>query len=418
MQHAALDRCTDGNNFIRVHALVRLAAEEFLHGFLNRRHAGHAAHENDFVDVGRRLASICERFLARFDGALDEVFDKAFELGARQLDIEVLGAGRICRDEGKVHFILAGRGKLFLGFLGFFLESLKGKLVGFQVNALILLELFCKEVDDPEVEVFTAEERVTIGGQHFEHTVADFEQGDVERTTAKVVDCDRLGLFVLVEAVGEGRSGWLVDDPQDFKTRDLAGVFGCLALRIIEVGRHGDDRLGHFAAEIGFSRFLHLGQDESRHFLWCVILVATFDPGVACRAFDDFERGNFLVLLRGRVVELATDQTLDGVEGEIRVGDSLAPGRHADQAFAAFSEGHNGRGCALAFCVFNDLCLSAFHDGDAGVGGSKVNTNDFAHVASLFLSSRHGPCSVAVCSAAPDSQWLFPRVQMRRRKRF
>ena len=114
-----------------------------------------------------------------------------------------------------------------------------------------------------------------------------------------------------------------------------------------------------------------------------VVLVAAFDPCVAIRTFDDLEGRDSLVLLRGRVVELTADQALDGVEREVRVGHGLAAGRHADQAFAAFGEGNHGRGCARAFGILDDLRLAAFHDGDTGVCGPEVDTNNLAHTKSL-----------------------------------
>jgi hypothetical protein len=52
------------------------------------------------VDTG-----VLHRSLARLDGALDQVFDKAFQLGAGQLHVEVFRARRIGGDEGQVHFV-------------------------------------------------------------------------------------------------------------------------------------------------------------------------------------------------------------------------------------------------------------------------------------------------------------------------
>ena len=50
LEHAALDRRADGDDFIRVHALVRLLADELARGLDDLRHAGHAADEHEFVD--------------------------------------------------------------------------------------------------------------------------------------------------------------------------------------------------------------------------------------------------------------------------------------------------------------------------------------------------------------------------------
>ena len=97
------------------------------------------------------------------DGALDQVADQAFELRAREFDIEVFRACRVRRDERQVDFVRRGRRQLFLGFLCFFFEALKRELVGFQIDALLFLELVGQEIHDAKVKIFTAEECVTIG---------------------------------------------------------------------------------------------------------------------------------------------------------------------------------------------------------------------------------------------------------------
>ena len=52
-QHAGLDGRADGDDLVRVDALVRLLAERDLDRLLDRRHARLAADEDDLVDVGR-----------------------------------------------------------------------------------------------------------------------------------------------------------------------------------------------------------------------------------------------------------------------------------------------------------------------------------------------------------------------------
>jgi len=83
LQHAGLDRSTDGDDFVRIDALVRLLAEELLHHLLDLRHAGHAADQHHFADLTGGEAGILKRLAARLDGLLDEVLNQRLELGAR-----------------------------------------------------------------------------------------------------------------------------------------------------------------------------------------------------------------------------------------------------------------------------------------------------------------------------------------------
>ena len=234
----------------------------------------------------RLQAGVLERPLARTDGPRDQLLDQALELGAGQLEVEVLRARLVGGDERQVDLGLLGRGQLDLGLLGGFLQPLQGHPVLAQVDAVVLLELVGQVVDQDDVEVLAAEEGVAVGRLDLEHAVADLEDRDVERAAAKVIDGDRLAVLA-VEAVGQRRGGRLVDDAQDFEAGDLAGVLGRLALGVVEVGRDGDDRLGDLLAEVGLRRLLHLLQDEGGDLRRRVLLAAALGPGIAVVGLDD-----------------------------------------------------------------------------------------------------------------------------------
>src|SRR5829696_754269 len=58
LEHAGLDSGADRHHLVRIDALVGLLAEEGLHHLLDLRHAGHAADEDDLVDLARREAGV------------------------------------------------------------------------------------------------------------------------------------------------------------------------------------------------------------------------------------------------------------------------------------------------------------------------------------------------------------------------
>ena len=242
---------------------------------------------------------------------------------------------------------------------------------------MLFFELVSEVVDDAHVKVFTAEEGVAVGRFYFEQTIVDFEDGYVKCTAAKVIDSDGFG-FIFVQTVGECRSGRFVDDTQNFEASDFASVFGCLTLSVVKVCRNGDNRLGHVFAEVGFSGFFHLLQNESRNLARRVFLATDLNPCVAVAAVYNCVGDELLVFFDFSVGCATTDKTLNSEYGVVRVGDGLAFCRLTNKALV-FGETDDRRSGACAFSVFDDARFGTIKDGYAGVRGTKVNTNDFSH---------------------------------------
>ena len=361
-QHAALDGRADGHALVRVDALEGLLAGDALHSGLHGGDTGGAAHQDDLVDLVHGQAGVTQGVVHGGDGGFHQVGGQLVELGAGQGHVQMLGAGGIHGDEGQVDVGGGGAGQLDLGLLGSFLQALGRGAVVAQVDAVLLLELVGHVVDDALVEVIAAQAGVAVGAQHLEHRVADVQDAHVEGAAAQVVHQDLLGAF-LVQAIGQGGRGGLVDDAQHLQAGDAAGVLGGLALGVVEVGGHGDDGLGDLLAQVALGGLLHLGQDHGADVLGSVLLAVDVHAVVG------------------------THFTLDGNDGAVGVGDGLTLGDLTHQTLAVLGEGYDGGGGAVALGVGDDNGLAAFHHGDAAVGGTQVDTDDLAHSVILLIHS-------------------------------
>jgi len=179
----------------------------------------------------------------------------------------------------------------------------------------------------------------------------------------------------------------------------IAGVLRGLTLGVVEVGGHRDDGLGHLLAKVGFGGLLHLLKDHGGDLRGGVFLALHLDPGVAIAAVDDRIGDEFLVLLDLCIPHAATDEALDGEDGIRGVGNRLALGWLANEAFAV-REPHNRRRGARAFRVLDDPGLRPIHDGDAGVRGPEVNPDDFGHMCNLSFGDVLG--SDPIAAPGPD----------------
>jgi hypothetical protein len=188
-------------------------------------------------------------------------------------------------------------------------------------------------------------------------------------------------IVILVEAVREGRRRRLVDDALDVEPGDLAGVLGGLALGVIEVRGHRDDRVGHRLTQVVLGRLLQLLKDFCADLGRRELLAADADPGVPVLALDDVV-GHALVRL-AELVETAADEALDRIDGVLRVGHGLPLGDRAHQNLTLVIPGDHGGRQPGPFLVHDDLGFLAVHHGHDAVGRSQVNSNDLTH----FLQS-------------------------------
>ena len=93
------------------------------------------------------------------------------------------------------------------------------------------------------VEIITTKVSVARGRQNFEDTIANLQNGHVERAAPEVKNQNTF-VTLFVEAVGQRSRCGLVDDAQHLKASDFSGVLRGLPLGIIEVRRNRDHRLG------------------------------------------------------------------------------------------------------------------------------------------------------------------------------
>ena len=358
-QHAGLDGCANRHHLVRIDTLVRLLAEQLLHDLLHLRHARGTADEHHLVDLPRLDPGVGQRLLHRSHGAPQEIVNELLELCAGELSLEVLGARLIGRDERQVDVGLDNRRQLHLRLLGGLLQALESHPILAQIDPLLALELTHDPIDDALVQVVAAKVRVAVGRFHLDHALAHFQNRDVERAAAEVEHGNRL-VPLLVEPVGQRGRRRFVDDAHDLEPGDLPGILGRLPLRVVEVRRHGDDRLCDRLSEVFLRRLLQLLEHHGGNLRGRVIGAERFDLRRAIGGPADDIRHHLHFFVDFLIA--ATHEPLDGKDRVLGIGHRLAASDLPDQPFVTLGEGHDGGRQAAAFRIGDDGRLAALHD--------------------------------------------------------
>ena len=220
--------------------------------------------------------------------------------------------------------------------------------------------------------------RIAIGRLDLDHALAHFQNRNVERAAAKVVDGNRL-VLALVEPVRQRRRRGLINNALHFEAGNLPGIFGSLPLRVIKVCRHGDDRFRHLLAQVVFGRFLQLLQDQRRNLRRSVLLPLRHHGHVVAIAL--YLIWNHLQLFADLVIA-PSHEALDRINRVLRIGNGLPLGDLPHQPFAGLGEPNDRRGGPATLFIRYNFRLATLHNRHAGVGGAEVDSNNLSHNAS------------------------------------
>src|SRR5438552_1434898 len=248
-----------------------------------------------------------------------------------------------------------------------------------------------EERREPLVHVVAPEPRVAVGREHLEHAAPELQDGDVEGAAAEIVDGDH-PLGTLVETVGKRGGRRLVHEPQHLQAGQPPGVLRRLPLAVIEVGGHGDHRLGHRLAERRLRPSLELPQDVRRHF-GRRDLASVY--GETDRSFSALDEAIAATVLRRHMLDAEPHEPLDREDRIERPLDDELASALTHHHFARRQEG-DGRGQEprTRLGVGDDQRTVIPEEGHQAVRGSQVDADDPTHCAPFSSVSSMSPSSV------------------------
>ena len=220
------------------------------------------------------------------------------------------------------------------------------------------LEVLQEVVDHAVVKVLSSQVGVSGSGLDLKDSLLNGQKRNIEGSSTKIENQDILLLSLLIETVGDGSSGGLVNDTQHVESSDGTGVFGGLTLRIVEVSRNGDDGVLDLLAQVCLGNLTHLREDHGADLLGLELLglalVLHLDDRSSAGAGGDLERPVLHIGLNAGIRELAANETLSIEDGVGGIHGSLRLGSVSNKTLG-LSEGNIGRGGPVSLIVGNNF---------------------------------------------------------------
>merc|ERR1719508_162331 len=315
---------------------------------LDLRNSGRASNQDNVVDRAFVHLGIPHCLLDRLQSSLEQIGTEL--LKPRPCD----GGVEINTFKHRVNLdICLSRGRqCTLSPLACCAQTAKCSLVALHVLLVLPLELVDKVVHETVVEVLPTQVSVTGSGLNLEYALLNGKDGHVKSAATQIKDQDITlsRSLLLVQPIGDGGSGGLVDYSKHIHARNYSSILGSLALRVVEVSRHSNDRILHLRAKVCFRCLLHLGENHGRDLLrgelLGLVLVLHLQLGLG--GIINYSEGPVLHIgLDGGILELSSDQAL-GIKDRVGgVDRHLVLGGVSYQPLGV-SEGHVGGGGPIA----------------------------------------------------------------------
>ncbi len=262
--------------------------------------------------------------------------------------------------------------------------------------------------------------RVAAGRDDLEDALMQLQNGDVERATAKVVHGDDAvgSTMQLVQAIGQRGRGRLIHQAQHLQPGDAACILRRLSLRIVEIGRNGDDRLGHRGAEETLGVALQLQQNVGRDLRRRQRQTAHIQPQNLTRLQPVRQLEREQLQLRLHVGEVAPHQPFHGIHSVFGVLQQHVPRRipHGPAVVVALgnviAECHHTRHDRRPILARNHGRLIALHIGHQRICRTQVDANHAFQICHCHSLARYTRGPLPIVAGKPNSLY---RCHRRRR---
>ena len=362
-QLVGLDGRPQRHDFIGVEVVQWRLPKEIGHGLLNLRHAGGAPHHDHALHIVFGQLGIAQRLARRRDAAGCQGLGGLFKVNSTERPRQ-----NAC-GQGQIQGHGLGSGQRFLGRTGCGLEP--GFVFG---GHRLQSRMPCHGgIGQGLVVIVTPQSRVTACGQHLEHALCQAQDRNVKRATAQIEH--GVNAFAgVVQPVGNGSRRGFVDQAQHVQPRQLRSVFGGLALGVVKVSGHGDDRAVQVVVEGVFGAVTQRGQNFGADFHGRLGALHRLDGQHAplVSAFTGGERIGQFAAVRN-VVQAPAHQALDRSDGVDRIGGRRLHRIKTDLAALARHETHDGGQDHPAMVIGQALGHPVAHRGHQRMCGAQVD---------------------------------------------
>ena len=173
-QNTGLDCRANGNDLVRIDALVRVFAGQGPYHLLHCRNPGRTADQNDFGNIFGSQLGVSHCLFHRFAATVHQSCGQIVKLRPAQFRFEMLRPRCIGGNERQTDRGFHYRRQFHLGFFRCFRQALQRLFICSKVYSMRLFELISQPVDENLIEIIAAQVRVAAGRFYLEHAIAHF----------------------------------------------------------------------------------------------------------------------------------------------------------------------------------------------------------------------------------------------------